>query len=271
MSLEAALDLHRRGLSVFPVPRPRGGVELGKPGDGKVPAIPWAEFQERRPSKAEVEAMFKQPANIAIVTGKVSGVVVVDCDSAEAVKRWTAKFPYTPWQVSTARGFHLYYGHSGVKIGNKAKVRDLEVDVRGDGGYVIGPGSVHASGALYEFAGDWTKSREDLPRFWPGWIERPRPKHRQRNHNIPRPTGTLTERARKYLAAIPVPEIGQGSDNAVLTAACRLVRGFDLSDSDAVALLWEWCGGRPGWTRGWIENKVRNARRYGSEPVGAMK
>ena len=45
-------------------------------------------------------------------------------------------------------------------------------------------------------------------------------------------------RARRYLAAIPAPQIGQGSDAATLYAACRLVRGFKLTEADTTTLLW---------------------------------
>jgi len=79
------------------------------------------------------------------------------------------------------------------------------------------------------------------------------------------------DRARRYLHAIPPPEIGAGSDQAVLSAACRLVRGFALSEGDAIALVWDWCGGRPGWTYDWVARKVRNAAAYGTEPIGALR
>jgi hypothetical protein len=73
------------------------------------------------------------------------------------------------------------------------------------------------------------------------------------------------------LAAIPRPEIGQGSDVATLQAACRLVRGFKLDPMDAESLLWNWTGGRPGWTRDWVARKVAHAVRYGTEPIGALR
>lgn len=53
--------------------------------------------------------------------------------------------------------------------------------------------------------------------------------------------------------------------------ACRLVRGFNLSEPEALELLWDRVGGRPGWTREWVEQKVRNATLYGDEPVGALR
>jgi hypothetical protein len=81
----------------------------------------------------------------------------------------------------------------------------------------------------------------------------------------------VIDRARRYLAAVPRPEIGAGSDKATLYAACKLVRGFNISAADAEALIWDWAGGRPGWTRDWIASKVASAERYGTEPIGALR
>jgi hypothetical protein len=264
-----------RGLSVIPVPRPRPGVPAGSPGDGKVPTIPWREYQTRLATPAELAAWFTDaPMNIGVVTGTLSAVVVVDADSGEALQWCTRHLPYTPWQTQTSRGFHLWYRHPGVRVANRARLetRDgrVAVDVRGDGGFVIAFPSLHASGFQYAEAGDWSLGRDALPRFWPGWLQRP---HRPSSPlpPIPRPTGDVIDRARRYLAAIPVPDIGAGSDNATLYAACRLVRGFGLSESDAAHLLWEWAGGRAGWTREWITDKVQHAVRYGTEPIGALR
>jgi hypothetical protein len=275
-SLTTALALWRRGLSIVPVPRPRPGVPPGQPGDGKVPAIPWRDYQQRLPTEDEIRRWFATPMNIAIITGKISDVVVVDADEPEALRWCTANLRYTPWQTQTSRGFHLFYRHPGpeIEVRNRARIetRDgrLAIDVRGDGGYVIAPGSIHASGAEYRHAGDWTEPRESLPRFWIGWLARPaRPTAPQTR--TPRPTGDVVERARRYLAAIPPPQIGGGSDAATLYAACRLVRGFELNETDATSLLWEWCGGRAGWTFEWVAQKVQHARRYGSEPIGALR
>ena len=143
----------------------------------------------------------------------------------------------------------------------------LKIDVRGDGGYVIAPGSVHASGAAYLQAGDWSEPRARVPVFWPGWLARPR-------RPAAKPTPRLSHsealaRARAYLATIPKPEIGCGSDADTLYAACRLVRGFALSPVDAEDLLWEWAGDRSGWTRQWVAQKVAHAAalRHGSDRV----
>lgn len=271
--LDTARSLLARGLSVIPVPRPRAGVPAGRPGDGKVPAIAWLDYQQRLPTDEELVRAFGGDAmNLAVVTGAVSGVVVIDADDRDAVRVAVRRLPYTPWQTQTARGFHLWYRHPGVRVPNRARIETpdgkLAIDVRGDGGYVIAPGSVHASGAAYQFAGDWTVPREQVPRFWPGWLQRP---SRPTRPTTTRPTGDVIDRARRYLAAIAPPVIGAGSDNATLYAACRLVRGFGLSPSDAETLLWDWAGGRAGWTRQWLADKVAHADRYGTEPIGALR
>lgn len=273
-SLEFALALTRLGLSVIPVPRPRPGAAKGFPGDGKVPSIAWKRFQLTRPTEAELRTWFATEQNLAVVTGAVSGVVVVDADSPEAVSWVKRNMLRTPWRVRTARGLHLYYRHPGVPVSNKARICTkagaLALDVRGDGGYVIGPGSVHASGAGYTAEGNWSEPSTNLPAFWIGLLERPR-KTPTQDSPRPRPEGDVVERARRYLAAIPVPVIGEGSDRATLSAACRLVRGFALTEAEACSLLWDWAGGRPGWTREWVERKVANALAYGDEPMGGLR
>lgn len=273
-SLDYALALWRRGLSVIPVPLPVPGSEKGRPGDGKVPAIAWKEYQKRQATEAEVRAWFGTDQNIAVVTGALSNVVVVDADSPEA-ERWVRRnLLRTPWRVRTGRGLHLYYRHAGVIVRNKARLHTregrLQLDVRGDGGYVIGPGSRHASGHIYAAEGDWTTPSSKLPAFWVGLLEQPHPPGAAASR-VRRLCGDIVNRGRSYLAAIPRPEIGCGSDAATWSAACHLVRGFELNDIEAVELLWEWAGGRPGWDRDYIESKVRNARKYGEEPMGALR
>ena len=274
-TLDHARRLHSLGLSVIPVPPPRPGALPNTPGDGKTPAIKWKEFQTRLPTEKEITAWFGAAhMNVAVITGAVSGVVVVDADDRPALRWATAHLQYTPWQTCTSRGFHLWYRYPDVPVPNRARIetRDglLKLDVRGDGGYVIAPGSLHASGAAYTFAGDWTAPRTRVPFFWLGLLARKQPPMRKTTAVVFSPTEVIT-RARAYLASIPPPTIGSGSDADTLYAACRLVRGFALSASEAETLLWEWAGGRPGWTRAWVAAKVQHAERYGTEPIGALR
>jgi hypothetical protein len=263
-ALDFALALLRRGLSIIPVPRP-DAIH-----DGKVPGIKWKRFQTERATEDQVKVWFQGEQNIAIITGTLSGVVVVDVDSPEAEEWARLRLPRTPWRVRTAKGTHRFYRHPGTPVPNRAKiitpVGQIALDVRGDGGFVIAPGSLHKSGVSYEAVGDWSVPALKLPAFWLGWIARPRPAPIARHAAGPRPHGDAAKRAGAYLAAIPRPVIGQGSDNATFYAACRLVRGFLLDPKTAVELLIAWSG----FEREWVERKVECAVKYGNEDEGAM-
>jgi putative DNA primase/helicase len=123
----------------------------------KVPAVPsWTEFQQRRPTYEEAEAWFDRPQrfNVGVVTGTVSGIFVLDCDSPDALA-WAEEYmPVCTMRVRTAKGMHLYFPYSGDrplrnKVRTKFQGRELQLDIRAQGGYVVGPGSVHPSGAIY--------------------------------------------------------------------------------------------------------------------------
>jgi RecA-family ATPase len=127
------------GFSVFPL----------HPRDKKA-AVPWAAYQKERAAGKLVKqwADDRRGLNAAVVTGAVSGVIVLDTDSAEAeaeVQRRGA--PCTP-TVKTAKGRHRYFKHPGFAVRNFAG-RIPGCDLRGDGGYVVAAGSVHPSGAVY--------------------------------------------------------------------------------------------------------------------------
>jgi RepB DNA-primase N-terminal domain len=79
------------------------------------------------------------------------------------------------------------------------------------------------------------------------------------------------ERARHYLARVPPAIAGQHGDVHTYRVCCRLVRGFALSDQEALTVLTGWnarC--RPPWTESELEDKLRRARRYGREPIAAL-
>ena len=134
------LGLYDLGYSVFPV----------RKGD-KLPAVKWKRFQEKRASREKVEEWSRTDCNIGIATGAISNLVVLDLDTQEAVI--TAKWWRVPESsmVKTAKGWHVYYSHPGGIVKNRAGFWP-GMDLRGDGGYVVGPGSIHPSGAEYRLA-----------------------------------------------------------------------------------------------------------------------
>lgn len=244
-----ALSLWQLGLSVIPVPRPSDHH------DGKRPIIAWKQYQQRRPTWDELASWFagRVPQNLAVITGAVSGVVVVDVDSPEAAPWVREHLRRTPWIVRTARGWHLYYRHPGAHVGNRAHLEGIKLDVRGDGGFVVGPGSVHASGHVYRRQGDWSVPVAELPVFDVSLLARRR---ELATGAPPAPPPDAAEKARRYLKRIPPPVEGQGSDLLTFRTASLLMRKIGLAPPDVVPLLAEWA---PAFDRWWIRRKVASA------------
>jgi hypothetical protein len=161
--LDAALEYLDRGWCVIPIK-----------GD-KRPAIKWAEFQSRHPTPEEVEDWWtKWPDyDIALVTGEISGVVVVDCDNEEALEAAMEAGMQSPIRVQTKRGVHLYFEHpkDGVRRGPRAGVNSRGsdwpkingLDFRGDGSYALLPPSNNYKWDVPPYM-DW----DDYP-MWKDW------------------------------------------------------------------------------------------------------
>ena len=141
--------------------------------------------------------------------------------------------------------------------------------MRGDGGYVLAPGSVHENGTVYEPRGTWP-AIDDLPTFNPAWVAEPSVSP------VPRPAphaaghAAAVDRARAYLQAMGPAIQGQGGDLHTYRASCALVIDFALDDGSALELLREWNASCvPPWTEADLAIKVRSASRSGTHPRGA--
>ena len=78
-------------------------------------------------------------------------------------------------------------------------------------------------------------------------------------------------RAQRFLLAVEPAVAGQHGDLRTFRICCRVVRGFDLSDYEAMSVLSEWnerC--QPPWSERELLLKIQNARKYGREPLGAF-
>lgn len=116
-------------------------------------------------------------ANVGVRTGDVSGIVVVDVDSYRGGEDGLAELaeehgplPATLTALTGGGGRHLVYEHPGsaFAIRNKAGLAH-GVDLRGDGGYIVAPPSMHASGRSYE----WQEPRAAMVPL-PGWLREPK-------------------------------------------------------------------------------------------------
>src|SRR5262249_23667471 len=137
--LEAALRYETQNFGVIPI-RPRE----------KKPLIAWEDYQRRRATPDEIMTWWQlwPDANIGIVTGAISELVVIDLDSSEAkdkLKELLPSFDLTEVpQSRTGKGWQLFFQHPGVPVPNRAGII-AGLDVRGDGGYVVAPPSIHPS------------------------------------------------------------------------------------------------------------------------------
>lgn len=85
------------------------------------------------------------------------------------------------------------------------------------------------------------------------------------------PPRTL-DRARRYIATIPPAVKGQRGDLRTFRVCCRLVRGFALSEDDAMEVISAWnrtC--EPPWNGRELRTKLRSALKSGREPIGALR
>jgi hypothetical protein len=96
-------------------------------------------------------------ANVAIATGALSDIVVLDVDprhsgdqSLEDLETKHDRLPETPHVLTGGGGSHFYFRMpAGVEIPSKAGALGPGLDIRADAGYVIAPPSLHVSGARY--------------------------------------------------------------------------------------------------------------------------
>ena len=176
--LAVARDLVARGLSVIPLDHPDDTWVNNPKMVGKTPAIKWKKYQEARPTDADLVAWFGngRKRNVAIPTGAISNIVVVDGDSAEGLAWMHAHLPPTPMRTQTAQGEHWGYRHPGVRVKNKVRINTgdpaIKIDIRADGGYVVTVGSLHRTRVPYLPLGTWPSTSE-LPIFDPAWIQEP--------------------------------------------------------------------------------------------------
>lgn len=123
------------------------------PRGSKIPAagFSWKEFQNRKPTQAERERWAGSRSNVAIVTGRVSNLLILDVDSPEAQEYVDGlNLPPTPVAISS-RGLHYYLKYPPREIPTKINFGKIHLDISGEGSYVLGPGSQHPDGTIYRW------------------------------------------------------------------------------------------------------------------------
>lgn len=233
--VEAAVEAARRGWAVFPT-RP-GGKEPR-------PGLSWPNVATADPALVAI-ARWRPGENYG-VAAKKSGLVIIDLDlpkpGYELPEQWrdeqgvadggdvlavlaeragVGEWPHTFTVATPSGGRHLYYlASAGRPIGNKplGPLIDVRGGGEGNGGYVLGPGSV-LNGRAYEVAVEMD------PQPLPGWIadllDPPRCEPSADARNISRPHGDrVAARLEGLLATVLGAPSGE-RNNTLHWAACR--------------------------------------------------
>lgn len=215
---EWALEYARHGWAVFPL-RPKD----------KRPATEHGFKQATTDIKAIKEWWDKYPdCNIGIATGSQSGgLVVIDLDidadkgknGYEVLKEWQRKNGELPdtWRSVTGRGgYHLFYMDAAT---NRSRGGLYDgVDIRGEGGYIVAPPSVHPNGRVYEWE------------YGPGDCEIAKADGRVANFLL----GPLPENKQGFEVPDQIPE-GSRTDTLVKLVCSQQAKG--LSDEAIIAAV----------------------------------
>lgn len=161
--LLSALGYAKRGWSVFPCRM-----------KAKEPATRHGFKDSTRDKAAIIRWWSSSPlANVAVATGGLSGIVVLDVDPrnggdgnlAELEQRHGA-LPETVSACSGGGGRHFYFAMPVGVVLKSGKLAD-GLDFKAEGGYVIAPPSVHPSGQPYRWDRD---PRETRLAACPDWL-----------------------------------------------------------------------------------------------------
>ncbi len=164
--LKAALEYLDKGWVPIPLCWPGedgrcacGGGHTGKL-VGKAPLVSWKEYQSNRPKRRLIRSWWKQwpNANIGIVTGRISGLVVLDVDprhggeaALTSLQEQYGQIPETLESQTGGGGLHIFFAHPGPRITSKIGTLGKGLDLKADGGYVVAPPSRHVSGRQYQW------------------------------------------------------------------------------------------------------------------------
>jgi len=140
-NLKAAIEYHKQGYHPIPIKQ-----------SDKRPYVEWEIYQKEQPLIDEIDEWWhKWPdANIGLITGEVTNLVVVDVDNKAGEDKIRELAPGLKPHTKSPHGYHFWFDyHPGLT--NRAKVAD-GIDIRTGGGYIIAPPGRNENGRIYSIA-----------------------------------------------------------------------------------------------------------------------
>ncbi len=161
--LDAALQYASAGFSVIPV---KPDYDAKRKRFVKQSHVIWGGFQQRKATADEIQAWWQKwpTAMIGIVTGALSDLFAIDCDTQKGFEAIQALLPETmlvPTAITPRGGWHLWFKYpQGLTIKAGAIPG---VDYRGEGGYIIADPSVNVHGGRYQWLDGLAYNQVNLP------------------------------------------------------------------------------------------------------------
>lgn len=168
--LSSALALAARGKHIFPlVPKGKKPITQNGLKDASIDPNVIRQWWRKTPD-----------ANIGMATGAISGVWVLDIDgeqgenSLKELELKHGQLPPTVEVITGGGGRHLYFlwPQQGI-ISNSAGRLGQGLDVRGNGGYVVVPPSIHESGRQYTWSVDSSSQVASAPSWLLTMVNKP--------------------------------------------------------------------------------------------------
>lgn len=287
--LSAALGYARRGWPVFPChsvdPEDHictcGKTDCDSP--GKHPLTPNG-LRDATINQDTIRRWWTEApiANIAIATGEKSNLWVLDLDGEAGINQFFKlcnrhdKPHDTLITLTGGEGAHYYFTWPiEAMIANRTNVGGLNIDVRGNGGYVLGVPSYHLSGRCYEWEASPTISVKAAPAWLLNWVTTEHaakisipPSSNNGNGTLRVSVGgaDLETRVRAYLAKCPPAISGQDGHKHTFAICCAVLQGFNLTPETALPLLADWNAAcQPPWNEKELLHKLNDAAKKNGE------
>jgi hypothetical protein len=161
---EKALEYVKRGWSIIPIEARSKESHKDLLQDTEQIAFGWRFFAHNRAHDDQVIYWFDMcpDANVAVVCGGISGVVVLDIDTPEALAHLRCLLPtgFVVPTVKTSRGEHWYFKYNPFEA---VQGSGPGWDIRSDEQYALLPPSTHPSGVQYEWLVAPGETLPDMP------------------------------------------------------------------------------------------------------------
>jgi len=145
-------------------------------GPDKKPFIRWKKYQKTLPTENEIRIWWQKwpEANIGIITGKLSGIAVIDVDAEEgkqAISKYIPDSCEFPMCETPRGGQHFYFRYpENVNLRNNCRAVP-DCDLRAEGGYVLAPPSKGENGKRYQWHSLLDISKVEMPPLPPAYIK----------------------------------------------------------------------------------------------------